>query len=188
MTAIDQIRELLHLAAGALIWPVLVSLLGLAALTLIAIGAYLREAFDRFRGTHRRLKAALIRLDEVANAAGGCESVDIALERVLQDEERRFWRGLTRLRLAVRVGPALGLMGTLIPMALALKGLSEGNLPALASNMVTAFAATVVGLCISVLSYLMASSQEAWVQSDTQALSFRAEALLRATNANERGA
>jgi biopolymer transport protein ExbB/TolQ len=78
----------------------------------------------------------------------------------------------------VRIGPALGLMGTLIPMAAALQGLADGNLPALASNMVTAFAATVVGLTISVVAYAITAFREDWVRADVQALAFRAEHVL----------
>jgi biopolymer transport protein ExbB/TolQ len=71
-------------------------------------------------------------------------------------------------------------MGTLIPMADALQGLAEGNLPALASNMVTAFAATVIGLSVSVIAYLVAAARENWVREDTQALAFHAERISRA--------
>jgi biopolymer transport protein ExbB/TolQ len=63
-------------------------------------------------------------------------------------------------------------------MADALKGLAEGNLPALASNMVTAFAATVIGLTISVAAYLLAAARESWVRADTETLAFHAERLL----------
>ena len=80
----------------------------------------------------------------------------------------------------VRIGPALGLMGTLIPMATALQGLADGNLPALASNMVTAFAATVVGLTISVIAFVVTSIREDWVGADVQALAFHAERVLDA--------
>lgn len=184
MTTLDYIRELLHLVAGALIWPVMIGLLGLAASTIVTIGTFAREALDRFRGRKRRLAASLDRLSKAKNREES-DALDLRLERLLQDEERKHWRQLIRLRLAVRVGPALGLMGTLIPMAYALRGLSEGNLPSLASNMVTAFAATVVGLAVSVTAYLIASSREAWVRADLQALAFRAEELLRGVGKGE---
>ena len=66
-------------------------------------------------------------------------------------------------------------------MANALQGLAEGNLPALASNMVTAFAATVIGLAISVVAYLLAAARENWVRADTEVLAFHAEHLNRRT-------
>jgi biopolymer transport protein ExbB/TolQ len=173
---VDQLREALHLVAGALVWPVLLGLLLLVAATLVALGAFGREAWDRLRGRRPGLERDRARLDTANHEAPG-EAVQVQLEEILQDAERRRWRSLGRLRLAVRVGPSLGLMGTLIPMADALQGLAEGNLPALASNMVTAFAATVIGLSVSVVAYLIAAARENWVRADTAALAFHAERL-----------
>ena len=120
MTTLDHIRELLHLIAGILVWPVMVGLLGLAALSVIILGAYAREVRDRRRNRKTALSLALQRLDRAASDDSN-EALDLRLERVLQEEELRLWRPVTQLRLAVRTGPALGLMGTLIPMAYALQ-------------------------------------------------------------------
>lgn len=178
MTAVDQLRELFHHLAAFLVWPVLLGLLGLMVAMLVALGGFLREAWDRRAGQRRALDRAQKALDQIVAAQPG-EGLDLRLEEVLQNTERERWRALGRLRLAVRVGPSLGLMGTLIPMADALQGLADGNLPALASNMVTAFAATVIGLTISVAAYLLAAARESWVRADTQALAFHAERVLR---------
>jgi len=174
MELLDRIREGLHLVAGVLIWPVLLGLFGLMASTLMTIGAFSRQLFDRWRGrnpAHDRDKEHLERL--CSDSSGG--PLDVRVEEFLQSVERRRWRGIHRLRLAVRVGPSLGLMGTLIPMANALQGLAEGNLPTLASNMVTAFAATVIGLTVSVVAYLVAAAREEWARADIEALTFEAE-------------
>lgn len=184
MTAVDQIRDILHLVASVLVWPVLIGLLGLAAAVLVALGAFAHEVWDRLRGRNRQLSRDQARLDEVP-VSENPEEYALQLERVFQEAERRRWRSVNRLRLAVRVGPALGLMGTLIPMANALQGLADGNLPALASNMVTAFAATVIGLAVSVTAYLISSAQEIWVRADVATLAFHAEQLSRMTAADE---
>lgn len=178
MTSIDAIRELLHAVAGVLVWPVLLSLLALMAAMIYALGAFAREAWDR------RAKRLWVRGKTFADLARACEpspdeALDLRLEHVLQESERRRWASLAKLRLVVRLGPALGLMGTLIPMAFALQGLADGNLPALATNLVTAFAATVIGLACSVVAYLLAAVRESWVREDSQALNFHAERLLR---------
>lgn len=182
MTAIDHVRETLHLVAGVLVWPVLLGLIGLAAAMLITLGAFARETWDRFQGRHAGLEQDTRELDAARETTSG-ERLDLQLEEILQRAERRRWRSLGRLRLAVRVGPSLGLMGTLIPMADALQGLATGNLPALAGNMVTAFAATVIGLSISVVAYLVAAARENWVRADTEALAFHAERLSRGVTA-----
>ena len=49
-------------------------------------------------------------------------------------------------RLLVKVGPSLGLLGTLIPMGTALASLATGNLDAMAGQMVVAFTTTIIGL------------------------------------------
>jgi biopolymer transport protein ExbB/TolQ len=181
MTSADQVREILHAVAGTLVWPVLISLLALAATTLVTIGAFIREIWDRMRGRYRQLSRDQLQLDVVPTSFDR-EEYALQLEQALQEAERRRWRSVNRLRLAVRVGPALGLMGTLIPMANALQGLAEGNLPALASNMVTAFAATVIGLAISVTAYLVSSARENFVRADLVKLSFYAERLSRSAD------
>jgi biopolymer transport protein ExbB/TolQ len=178
LTAIDQVRALLHILAGLLIWPVLVSLLALSAAIVIALGSFLHEAWQRSRGKRLRLALALQAL-EAASGAPGPDTLEMRLEAGLQKAERQLFLPPLRLKLAVRLGPALGLMGTLIPMANALQGLATGNLPALASNLVTAFAATVVGLAISLLAFLMAAAREDWARTDAQALAMAAERYLQ---------
>jgi len=76
------------------------------------------------------------------------------------------------------VGPALGLMGTLIPMGISLAALAEGNIPKMAGSMVTAFTATVAGLGAGVLAYLLALSRERWVRADVREMAHAAELTL----------
>lgn len=183
MLALDTVREVLHVIAGVLVWPVLAGLVVLAVAMLVSIGALVREAWERRRSGDVAIAATRAALTDEAGRSHAREALDLRLERLLQDDERRRWSSLNRLRIAVRVGPALGLMGTLIPMAMALQGLAGGDMPALAGNLVTAFAATVVGLAISVVAYLIAGVREGWVRSDTQALAFHADACLRGQGA-----
>ena len=188
MTGIDRIREVLHLVSEVLMWPVLLGLLLVAALMIVVLGEFARELVDTVLGKRVRRARSLARLEKAATDENGSgEAMDLRLERALQEEERRLWRPVAQLRPVVRVGPALGLMGTLIPMAFALQGLAEGNLPSLASNLVTAFAATVIGLAVSVVAYLVAAVRESWVRADIQALAFRAEELLRGSSAHGKG-
>jgi biopolymer transport protein ExbB/TolQ len=182
METIDQIRVVLHLIADVLVWPVFAGLLASAAITLVMSGGCAREAWDRKQSRRAILSSGLTILSEAAQASGD-KNLPLRLESVLQELERKAWRGVMRVRLLVRVGPALGLMGTLIPMAYALQGLSEGNLPDLAGNLVTAFAATVIGLAISVFAYLIAAAQEEWVRADLQLLGLHAESLLQSGGA-----
>ena len=79
----------------------------------------------------------------VANAR--TDGGDHQLNKALADFDFDAQRRLARTRLLVRAGPALGLMGTLIPLSPALTGLANGNTAALSQNLRIAFSVTVVG-------------------------------------------
>jgi biopolymer transport protein ExbB/TolQ len=181
MHSLDLIREILHRIAGILMWPVILALLTLLATTVVSAGSFAREAVSRARRVYGRRGSVFRQLEEAAAADG--PDLDLRLERTLQDAEHRWRHSLDRARLAVRVGPSLGLMGTLIPMANALAALASGDLPGLAGNMVTAFAATVIGLAISVVAYVLASVRQEWLHEDVREINFRAETLLRRAKA-----
>jgi biopolymer transport protein ExbB/TolQ len=60
----------------------------------------------------------------------------------------------------VRLGPILGLMGTLIPISPALVGLAQGDVQTLSDNLVVAFSTTVVGLLIGAIGYVVSTVRE----------------------------
>jgi biopolymer transport protein ExbB/TolQ len=78
-----------------------------------------------------------------------------AFEDALGDYELRIQRRLDRTRILVRAGPALGLMGTLIPLAPGLGALGQGNFSQLAGDLKIAFAATVVGILVGTAAFAL---------------------------------
>src|SRR5688572_8373301 len=112
MTSVDHLREIFHHIAGVLVWPVLAGLLALIAAMLVSLGSFAREAWDRRRGRLVSLTTDRHALDLAARVEPTAPTADLELqlEEILQSAERRRWRSLSRLRLAVRVGPSLGLM------------------------------------------------------------------------------
>ena len=79
-------------------------------------------------------------------------------------------RRLDRTRLLVRAGPAIGLMGTLIPLAPGLAALSEGEIGALAEDLRIAFAATVVGLLVGTTAFALTLARTRMYSEDLAAL------------------
>lgn len=75
-------------------------------------------------------------------------------------------------RTLAKMGPVLGLMGTLIPMGPALVGLSSGDIASMAYNMQVAFATTVVGLVIGVIGTLTIQVKKRWLAADASRLDF----------------
>jgi len=75
-------------------------------------------------------------------------------------------------RTLAKMGPVLGLMGTLIPMGPALVGLSSGDIASMAYNMQVAFATTVVGLVIGAIGTLTIQVKKRWLAADAARLDF----------------
>lgn len=75
-------------------------------------------------------------------------------------------------RLLTKLGPVLGLIGTLISMSPALVGLSSGDISGMAYNMQVVFSATVVGLFISVIGLFTQQLKSRWHQQDISRLEY----------------
>jgi biopolymer transport protein ExbB/TolQ len=122
------------------------------------------------------LPAALARLltDVERGRAEGCLA-DGGLEHLVLANEERTRKSLSGSRLLVKVGPSLGLLGTLIPMGTALAALATGNLDAMAGQMVVAFTTTIIGLACGTAAYVILSVRQHWVTEAVRELRFLAE-------------
>lgn len=76
-----------------------------------------------------------------------------------------------------KMGPMLGLMGTLIPLGPALVGLSTGDIGSMAYNMQVAFATTVVGLFAAAIGFITQQVKQRWYLQDMTNLELVAELL-----------
>lgn len=86
-------------------------------------------------------------------------------------------KDLTVSRLLAKMGPVLGLIGTLIAMSPALVGLSTGDIGAMAYNMQVVFATTVVGLVISAVGLITLQYKQRWYAKDANNLLYIARVL-----------
>jgi hypothetical protein len=97
--------------------------------------------------------------------------------KLLQEYEFYTIRRLERTRILVRIGPMLGLMGTLIPLAPALVGLASGDVVALSENLITAFSVTVIGLLIGGLAFLVSIIRDRLYSQDISDMEYLLELL-----------
>jgi len=87
-------------------------------------------------------------------------------EQTLTDFELACRRDLDVPLTLMRIGPMLGLMGTLIPMGPALAGLASGDIASMASNMQIAFSTTVVGIFVGAMGFIVQLIKKRWHQAD----------------------
>ncbi len=98
-------------------------------------------------------------------------------QRLLADFEIGADKDLATSKTLGKMGPMLGLMGTLIPMGPALVGLSMGDIASMAYNMQVAFATTVVGLFAAAIGFITGQVKLRWYLKDMTDLEFVAELL-----------
>ena len=196
MNILAGLETYLYIVSSILFYPVVAGIALLTFWMVISFGGFLREYIERVQGVSLPLRRYQLMLEceckdkekEVAllaEAASGSRpsalvaELDIRLERLLQSAELDLVKSLDRVRFAIRVGPALGLMGTLIPMGIALSAMAQGDMPKMAGSMVTAFTTVVVGLACSVAAYLMSIVKEKWLRADMREMEYLTELTLR---------
>lgn len=97
------------------------------------------------------------------------------VQRLLANFEIAADKDLATSKTLTKLGPILGLMGTLIPMGPALVGLSTGDIASMAYNMQVAFATTVIGLFAGAIGFLTQQVKQRWYLQDMTNLEFLAE-------------
>jgi biopolymer transport protein ExbB/TolQ len=191
LAASDGIAEALSQIASALRVPVLVLALLALLVCALELGRFATELWTRSRAGRGALLALVQR--SIADPAGvaliseraptapaAAALVTIArartqgdfwtAEHALADYELAVQRRLERTRILVRAGPALGLMGTLIPLAPGLAALGHGNVATLAGDLRTAFAATTVGLLVGTIAFALTITRTRFYGEDLAAL------------------
>ena len=99
------------------------------------------------------------------------------VQRLLANFEIAADKDLAISKTLTKLGPILGLMGTLIPMGPALVGLSTGDIASMAYNMQVAFSTTVIGLVAGAIGFLTQQVKQRWYLQDMTNLECLVEVL-----------
>ncbi|MEZ5988392.1 MAG: MotA/TolQ/ExbB proton channel family protein [Planctomycetota bacterium] len=157
------LQDALLQVSTALLVPVLALLLVLLAGSFVALGAFLRELRDR-----RRDGSGVVR--DIVPVLAAATADPAEQHRRLAALEARLTRRIDRGALASRLGPILGLAGTLIPLGPALRELGGSDLTAFADKIVVAFTTTVAGLAVCAIHYGVASVRARWYEDDLRVI------------------
>ena len=135
-------------------------------------GSLLGASADR-----RAVLPAFLRtmLEEIEREEAKSSLGDGGLEHIVLERDELARRALVGSRMLVRVGPSLGLLGTLIPMGTALASLTAGDLEAMAGQMVVAFTTTIIGLSAGTVAFVVQLVRHAWVNETIREQRFLAE-------------
>ena len=200
MTA--ALTQIFYTISAALLIPTELGLLAALFAACWLVGTTLRQGWSRrsellkrqeletlwTSGNDADAREAQTRLQaEVASQKGGTLATLAALAEKIDDEafvektvaelQNAMKERCERADRLVKTGPALGLMGTLIPLGPALLGLAKGDLETLATNLVVAFSTTVVGLTVALISSFVLTTQKRRFRRDVVFLNFALDRL-----------
>lgn len=201
----DQLYQAIFDISKVLELPVVIAALLALAWVLYESGAFLMETRQRHRRRlpvlvdaaaeartaldHGDRTAAASALTRVAWSGGmstvlahlvaesGGPGAEPRIAKELADFDFRCQRRLGRTRLLVRLGPALGLMGTLIPLSPALEGLANGDVQTLTDNLRVAFSITVLGLLVGAIAFALSLARDRIYGQDYSDLEYVAAVL-----------
>lgn len=119
----------------------------------------------------------ILRADSLPN-----KTRETLARKLIEFEETELGKTIEKTDIITRIGPTLGLMGTLIPMGPGLAALGAGDVNTLANAIIVAFDTTVVGIGAGAVGYFVSKIRRRWYEEDLSNSDALADALLDKLN------
>ena len=200
----DALVNSLHAISQALLVPVIVILLGLICYAIYQVGTLISESVSEHRHFDPAVTDVLNRLDEASDAEVpdvislssllkrqklalldvwenrhlSEDAVFALAKRHIGGERARYDAVVSRTDLGSRLGPMIGLMGTLIPLGPGIVALSTGDTLTLSQALLVAFDTTVAGLVSAGIFLVISRQRRKWYQVYMQSLEAVMSALI----------
>ena len=185
----DLLTSVLDIISQGLQIPVIIFLILFAIIALVLLGSLISEYVHRKNVSNVEMKHVIKDLSkansasEMINIVNGAEIPEsqkedlseiinsndmdfesrVALSKKLVDaREKKLAKKLQWPDIITRIGPTLGLMGTLIPMGPGLAALGSGDIVTLSNAIIVAFDTTVVGIGAGALAYVISKIRRRW--------------------------
>jgi len=179
----------LNLISQSLLIPVVVFLLVFVAFVIISLGGLIFEYSSRTKVSVDDVSDLIL---DISNASSVDEMKNVIAEaklpknqkdilikiantdhlsnksreafarKLVENEEGLTDKSLEITDIITRIGPTLGLMGTLIPLGTGLSALGSGDITTLSSSLIVAFDTTVVGIGSGALAYVISKIRNRW--------------------------
>lgn len=205
----ETLSSFIHIVSESLLTPVMILIVVGLIVVILCIGGLINERISRkaisseeseslvrdvsFSQSHSEIEKHIEEsnlfdfqknvLVKIANNYDiGSEARKALASELISAEETKLIKSTNKTDVLVRVGPILGLLGTLIPLGPGLAALGSGDIVTLAEALTVAFDTTVTGLVIGALAYLVSKFKKQWYESDLIVLETIAEAELETLN------
>ena len=205
----DLLTSALNVVSQSLQIPVIVFLLIFAVYAVITVGGLISEYSSRKKVPVRLIKDlifAISRCEQISdieniiknaaipknqkrvliNIARSGElkkdSREALAEKLIENEEDIIEKKLQKTDIVAKIGPTLGLMGTLIPMGPGLAALGSGDVVTLSNAIIVAFDTTVVGIGAGAVAYVVSKVRRRWYEQYLSNLDALSKAVLDRLN------
>ena len=205
----ETLTSLIHILSESLLTPVIVLLVISIVIVILSFGGLINEYISRKPIKSKDLEDLIRKIsfstnvdqmkEEIANSdlfdyqkevlTRIADNYDIGPDarkalasELISAQETRLIKKTNKADILVRVGPSLGLLGTLIPLGPGLAALGSGDIATLAESLTIAFDTTVTGLTVGALSFLISKYKKQWYESELIDVETVAEAVLATIN------
>ena len=205
----ETLTSLIHILSESLLTPVIVLLVVSIVIVILAFGGLINERISRKPIQSKDLEDLVRRVSFSTNVNQMKEEINNSdlfdyqkeiliriadnhdiwpdarkalASELISANETRLIKKTNKTDILVRVGPSLGLLGTLIPLGPWLAALGTGDIATLAQSLTIAFDTTVTGLTVGALSYLISKYKKQWYESELIDVETVAEAELETIN------
>ena len=188
MVGSEILTSVLDIVSQSLQIPVIIFLLVFAVAVIVLLGGLLREF--KYKKTVSNVEMKNL-INGISNAGSEGEILDIVegsnmpdsmksdlreivdtdldlesrialAKKLVNSREKKLEKRLSYTDIITRIGPTLGLMGTLIPMGPGLAALGSGDIVTLSNAIIVAFDTTVVGIGAGALAYVISKIRRRW--------------------------
>ncbi|MDO4545312.1 MAG: MotA/TolQ/ExbB proton channel family protein [Bacillota bacterium] len=201
-----SITEILRTVSSSLQTPVIFLLILLIAITIILFGSVIAELFierkylrvngavlpnmvEEIHAHPKRIGACIEKskllkrqkavLNELINHKSITDSERESLAVRLIEREQAIYDRRTRVTdLIAKIGPMLGLMGTLIPLGPGIIALGQGDTYTLSNSLLVAFDTTIAGLVCALVSLCISVVRKTWYRNYMSVLEMLTECIL----------
>ena len=205
----ETLTSLIHILSESLLTPVIVFLVVAVVIVILSFGGLINEYISRkpiksneledlvrrvsFSSNVGQMKEEIINsnlfdyqkeiLTRIAdNHDIGPDARKALASELISANETRIIKKTNKTDILVRVGPSLGLLGTLIPLGPGLAALGTGDIATLAQSLTIAFDTTVTGLTVGAVAFLISKYKKQWYEAELIDVETVAEAELETIN------
>ena len=205
----DLLTSALNVVSQSLQIPVIIFLLLFALYAVITVGGLISEYSSRKKVPVKLIKDLIFSISrtedvgEVENIIKNAQipknqkrvlvniarsgelkkdSREALAEKLIENEEDIIEKKLQTTDIITKIGPTLGLMGTLIPMGPGLAALGSGDVTTLSNAIIVAFDTTVVGIGAGAVAYFVSKVRRRWYEQYLSNLDALSKAVLDRLN------